>query len=45
MDRLVKGTKEWNEALSAANESARNLLSTYGNIINGRYTVDANGLI
>lgn len=45
IEKMRKGTDEYTEAIIKANEQARSLLETYGDIINGRYTIDSNGLI
>ena len=45
LDSLTRGTVEFSESISNANDEALKLLNTYGDLIGNRYEVDGDGLI
>ena len=45
LDELTRGTAEFGDQISQANDEALKLLNTYGDLIGNRYSVDKDGLI
>lgn len=46
INKMTMGTQEWRDAIDAANESALDLISTYGDLKQGvDWAIDSNGLI
>ena len=45
LTELTRGTAEFTAAITDANQEALQLIDTYSELINGRYTVDSDGLI
>lgn len=45
LDKMIKGTLEWKEAIQETNEEARKLIQSANLVYGQDYTIDANGLI